>query len=102
MKSKLVMLALLPVVFLFGCATTMPQGTLLTDVQLPHAVSGNGAGLKVGKSKCKSYLGLVAQGDASIAAAKKNGGISKVTSVDWKAKSLLGIISEYECIVYGE
>ena len=58
--------------------------------------------LKVGKSQCKSYLGLVTQGDASIEAAKKNGGITKVVSVDWKAKSILGLVGEYECIVYGE
>ncbi len=88
--------------FLSGCASTHPMGILVTDVQLPVAVTANAANLKVGKSHCKTVLGLVAQGDASIEAAKKNGGITKVAAVDWKAKNILGLIGEYECIVYGE
>ena len=105
MKNKLCMISLITAVALLsGCATTVPQGSLFTDVKVPVSATSNNkdVNLKVGKSQCKSYLGLVTQGDASIEAAKKNGGITKVVSVDWKAKSILGLVGEYECIVYGE
>jgi hypothetical protein len=46
-------------------------------------------------------LGAVAQGDASIIAAKANGGITKVSSVDHTAKSILGIWGEWCTIVKG-
>ena len=32
----------------------------------------------------------------------KNGDITKVHSVDWKAENTLGVIGKYECIVRGE
>lgn len=103
MKSKPILLALLPAtLFLGGCASAIPQGALFTDVKLPAAASSNTVAAKVGRSYCKSYLGVVAIGDASVETAKKNGGITKVTSVDWKAKSVLGLVGEYECTVYGE
>ena len=94
--------ALIGAMLLSGCASSIPQGAFYTDVKLPVGTSGNVATSKVGKSQCKSYLGVVTIGDASIEAAKKNGGITKVTSVDGKAKSILGLVGEYECIVYGE
>ena len=90
---------------LSGCAGYTPKGILLTDITLPSAVADASAkvdSLKVGKSQCKDVLGLVAQGDASIAAAMKNGNITKVHFIDWKANNILGLIGTYECTVYGE
>lgn len=87
---------------LSGCASSIPHGAFFTDVKLPCSATANATGSKVGKSYCKSYFGVVAVGDASIEAAKANGGITKVTSVDWKAKSILGFVGEYECTVRGE
>jgi hypothetical protein len=85
-----------------GCATPFPTGVVYTELKFPVAVTPNvDQGTKVGVSKCQSILGLVATGDASIEAAKKNGGITKIVHVDWKAKNILGIIGEYECTVYG-
>ena len=101
MKSKLIIPTIIAISLLLGgCATSIPQGSLYTDVTLPSAASSNVSAKKVGKSQCKSYFGLVTIGDAGIEAA--NGGITKVTSADFKAKSILGIIGEYECIVRGE
>ncbi len=48
------------------------------------------------------FLGMVAIGDASIEAAKKNGGITKVHHVDWAVENILGIIGKYRVTVYGE
>lgn len=85
-----------------GCATTHPIGGVLTDVTLPTDATSNAGGSKVGRSKCTSVLSLIAQGDCSIEAAKKDAGITKVSHVDWKANSILGIIGNYETVVYGE
>ncbi|MBO6101737.1 MAG: TRL-like family protein [Opitutales bacterium] len=104
MKKQMILLgAIAGAALLSGCATTIPQGTFYTDVKVPvAATSSTAANLKTGVSSCKSYCGVVTIGDASIEAAKKNGGIKKVVSVDWKAKSILGLVGQYECIVKGE
>ena len=47
-------------------------------------------------------LGLFADGDASIEKAKANGGIQEVTSVDYHATSMLGIVAEFCTIVRGK
>lgn len=103
MKKQIVLLgAIAGSVLLSGCASTIPQGSFFTDVKVPVSAAEGVASVKTGKSQCKSFFGVVTIGDASIETAKKNGGITKVSTVDWKAKSILGIVGEYECIVKGE
>lgn len=84
-----------------GCASPMPMGGIYTELKLPLAATGT-PGKKEGVATCQSVLSLVATGDCSIAAAKKNGGISKVSAVDWEARSILGLFGEYKVHVYGE
>jgi hypothetical protein len=92
---------ILPV--LIGCASIMPRGGIYTNIQLPVGATGvDGAALKVGTAECKSILGLVATGDCSIDAAKKNGEISEVQHMDWDANSILGLIGNYKLTVYGK
>lgn len=90
--------------FLTGCATPQPVGILYTEVTLPVTATGNTAQPKekIGISTCQSILSLVATGDASIQAAMKNGGITKIHHIDWEAKNILGIIGDYKTTVYGE
>jgi hypothetical protein len=89
--------------FLGGCATSFPAGGLLTDVSLPAgATSAANAGAKKGVATCNSYLALVAVGDCTVETAKKNGGITEVTHMDWKANNILGIIGTYTLTVYGK
>jgi len=57
--------------------------------------------LKQGKACAESILGLLARGDASVRAAKENGNISEVTSVDHSARNLLNIVGEWCTIVRG-
>lgn len=104
MKKSLVLIPAAAALLLAGCASPVPNGVIFTDVQLPVSATSNQdtSKMKVGKSFCKSYVGMVTIGDASVQTAKKNGGIKKVVAVDWKAKSILGLIGEYECTVYGE
>jgi len=56
---------------------------------------------KEGKACAESILGLLARGDASVRAAKENGNITEVTSVDHSAKNLLNIFAEWCTIVKG-
>jgi TRL (tRNA-associated locus)-like protein len=100
---KKVMLAGMLVVagMLSGCATSMPIGSLYTELKLPITATAN-QGRKEGTAECKSILTLVAIGDCSIETAKKKGGITKVSSVNWEATNILGIIGEYKVHVVGE
>ncbi|NLB60797.1 MAG: TRL-like protein family [Lentisphaerae bacterium] len=85
-----------------GCASPKPGGVIFTETTTPEIATSNAQATKVGVSECISVMALVAVGDASIAAAAKNGGITKIHSVDWNAKSILGIYSVYQTIVRGE
>jgi hypothetical protein len=88
---------------LMGCATMVPIGGLYTGVKLPMiATSNSGVSSKTGEAECMSVLSLIAIGDCSIDAAKKNGGITKVNNVDWNAMNILGIYGSYKVIVSGE
>ncbi|MBW2564953.1 MAG: TRL-like family protein [Deltaproteobacteria bacterium] len=86
-----------------GLRDYFPAGSIYTNIQLPVTATANiGTATKVGTSQCTSILGAVAIGDASIEAAKKNGGITKVHHVDYGVKNILGIIGTYTTTVYGE
>jgi hypothetical protein len=105
MKKVVLGVSLLAAVLtIAGCATPYPLGLVVTQVEVP-AAGGDGtvsrANLKKGVSECKSYLGIVACGDASIETAAKNGGITQIHYVDWEVDNILGFIGTYRCVVYG-
>jgi len=88
-----------------GC-WTMPSGAiwapLVIDLKSPVAVGDPTVGsAKVGRAKAQGII-LVGFGDASISAAMKNGGITKIHHVDSEELCVLGIYSRKEIIVYGE
>ncbi len=88
---------------LSSCACVLPTGALYTEVQSPVAVgSGDLTYSKVGVSTAKSYVGLIATGDASIRAAMENGNLRTVKFVDYSSKNILGLIGEYTTTVYGD
>ncbi|MBQ3217532.1 MAG: hypothetical protein IJB33_01505 [Akkermansia sp.] len=94
-------LALLTAVSLTLSSCGAPRvGAIYTDVKAPVA-AGSGGGSRVGVATSTTYLGCVAIGDASIATAKRNGGISSITSVDEEIKSVLGIVTTYTTTVRG-
>ncbi|NTV45418.1 MAG: TRL-like protein family [Chlorobiales bacterium] len=89
--------------YMSGCATPYPMGVVYSEFKVPAAVtSNNGTTTKVGTAECETYFGLIATGDASIEAAKKSVGITKVYHVDWQVKNILGVIGKYKVVVYGE
>jgi hypothetical protein len=94
MKKSLLSLAC--VATLASCVSTgynsMSGG--LVSLNGGAAIYGEGKiGSKMGKACAKNYLGLYSNGDASIVAAAKNGGITNITTIDSMFKSY---------VVYGE
>ena len=90
---------------LTGCAAVkspVSNGLLYTGVSGPVAATASDVYSKVGKSSCVAILGIVSTGDASIDAAMKNGGITKIHHVDHKSTSVLGVYAKFTTIVYGE
>ena len=72
------------------------------DITLPVGATANPIGSKVGTSSGTCYLGILCFGvDASVQSAAKNGGITKVSTVDIKTSNILNIIVTYETIVTG-
>ena len=94
--------------FLFistGCAsisTPAGIGAIYTDVKSGEAVTSNSLGKKVGTAKATNILGLVTMGDASIQTAAKSAGIKKISHVDSKKTSIIGIFGTYTVYVYGD
>jgi len=100
------LIAALAITFTFeSCSSTQP-----------FFVTNNSIGTKVGKSSgtCYDLFGLFTlfqmgkpggiclDSDYSIQTAAKNGGITKIATVDIKKSSVLGIVITYETIVTGE
>ena len=104
---KKLSLALLAVSALFftSCATISTPaglGTLYTDMQSGETATSNTVGNKVGTAEAVNILGVLVTGDASINAAAKKAGIKKISHVDSKKYSILGLYGKYTIFVYGE
>lgn len=105
MRKALLSLAAVAALALTSCSTITTQaglGALYTGVTEGQMVTSNQLGTKVGKSGSIGVLGLVAIGDASIQTAANSAGIKKVSHVDAKKTSVLGLFAKYEMLVYGE
>ena len=84
-----------------ACATPATEAgmALFAQTTQPMMVTGN-TGKKVGKACATNVLGLIVQGDMSVEAAKKNGNITKVASVDKEVKGY-AVYAEVCTIVTG-
>lgn len=110
MKKFCALLLLLSLVSLSGCAgiywtPIMPStGMLFSEIKAPldGDVADTDLGSRVGKATSKSVLGWIATGDASIQAAARNGGITKIKHADYEFNNILGIYSEFTTVVYGD
>lgn len=91
-KVKTIFALLAVVAMMSSCALTLPVNA-----------TSNPVGTRVGTATATGYLGfLFFDADASIRTAAKNGGITKISTVDIKQTSLLNLIVTYETIVTGE
>jgi len=105
-KFGLISLAAIALFAGTGCAAVASRspvtGFLYTDATAGEEATSNPAGSKTGEACASSILGLVGTGDASISAAAKNGGITRISHVDGKSTNILGLYATYCSIVYGE
>ena len=87
MKKSL--FAVVSVLLLGACATPSTEVgiALFSDTVQPMMVTNNSGATKVGRACGKNYLGLFIQGDMSVEAAKKDGKITQVASIDKEIKS---------------
>jgi len=91
-KIKMLVVALSAAAIVSSCSVILPVGA-----------TSNPVGSKVGTSKATGFFGIFwFNQDASIRKAAKNGGISKISTVDIKQGNVLNIINTYECIITGE
>lgn len=69
----------------------------------PVTATSNPVGAKMGTSSGFTLFRVLAFGqDASILKAAKNGGITRISTVDMKSFDALGIFQQYTTIVSGE
>jgi uncharacterized protein YdbL (DUF1318 family) len=91
-KVKMTFALIAVVAMMSSCALTLPVNA-----------TSNPVGNKVGEATATGYLGfLFFNADASIRAAAKKGGITKISTVDIKQTNLLNLIVTYTTIVTGE
>lgn len=103
MFKTFVYLGLLNLLLLCSCATPIPMGAIYNGGTLPASVANNNVKpMKTGKSCVISVLQLVSAGDGGINAAKKDGNITKVATVDYDFMNVLGVYGQYCTKVTGE
>jgi hypothetical protein len=106
MKQVVVCTLAAGLVALTGCVGPMgPVGSiaggLYTDVSGPVGATSNTAGTKMGQATSTGII-CVATGDSSIKAAAANGGITKISHVDYHTTYILGLYAKTTVTVYGE
>ena len=99
---KKIFVAACAALFLAGCVKSPIVGGLYTDIKDGMAVTGNAGSSKVGTAEAKGYVGVVAMGDASIQAAAREAGITRIHHVDYQSKSYVGVYNIYTIVVYGD
>jgi len=73
------------------------------SITLPVAATSNPVGSKVGQQSAGIFFAVLCfGGDASIKTAAKNGGITKISTVDIKRLNVLGVYQQVTTIVTGE
>ena len=89
---------------LTGCAA-VAHGPVTAPVTLdmkgPVSLGPAPGSAKIGRSEAWGIL-VYATGDASISAAMRNGGITRVHHVDQETTNILGLYAKYITVVYGE
>jgi hypothetical protein len=82
---------------------SMAIGLGACSITKPINATSNPLGSKRGEASGTGFLRILNFGvDASILTAAKNGGITKISTVDFKEADILGIVQTYTCIVTGE
>ncbi len=102
-NSILLIIAVTLALTVAGCSyfvSPMMGGVVRTDAKFPVTAT-TAQGSKKGYACARNFLGLIASGDASIEAAKENGGITNVATVDSQVSSFLFFYGKYCTVVTG-
>jgi hypothetical protein len=87
---------------LAGCVVGPTPGWIYTNAKYPLLATGSSKEpTRVGRATVRSIFLAFATGDASIQTAAQNGGITEIHHVDYEAQNVLGVISDYTVVVYG-
>ena len=105
-------LVVLVVPLLVGCAggvTTFapvipPTGLAVSSISAPLDVNVDKTtlGSKTGESSAACVLSMVSWGDASTAAAARNGGLRVINHADYRSTNILFLYTKYTTVVYGD
>ena len=96
-----ILIASLALITLAGCASVQPVGGLIyADVSGPIATTHLPKGPLRGESCATGWFGMFATGDASVAEAAKNGGMSIVSHIDQHSTNIL-VYTKYCTVAYG-
>ena len=81
-----------------------PIGVAFSEFNAPldHDFDETAVSQRKGVSESISILGLVALGDASTAAAAKQGGLSRIDHADYEYYNVVGVYQRYRTVVYGK
>ena len=110
-RVALFLVVAVAVVVMTGCGAVVafapvvpPTGIFFTSTEAPLDVDVDKTqlGSKVGKASTQCVFGLVAWGDASTAAAARNGNLKVINHADYSSLNVLGFYSSYTTIVYGD
>lgn len=93
MKTVLKVVAILLVVTALSACYTIDG---------PVAATSNPVGTKVGEASGVIYLGMFGNVEAGIRDAAKNGGITEISTVDFRINNLLGLITTFTTTVTGK
>ena len=100
---KKILLALVASIALLSGCSTSPVSGAVNVAKWDGAISNPGINNKKTAKVCaQSVLGLFAFGDASIETAKREGGITKVATVDHETFNVFYFYGQYCTVVYGE
>ena len=107
MKKAIICLSATAVALMFaGCV--MPSGpvgglcgSIYTDASGPVTATSNAGSSKKGEATQQGILGFV-NGDSSIRTAAANGGITKISHLDYHTTHGLGLYGKTTVTVYGE
>lgn len=104
MNIKSLCSAVLLAPLLTGCigVATPVVGLAYTDVKWSGPVTSNAVATKTGTAEATTIMSLFATGDASVDAAAKNGGITKIHHVDYHTTNVMGVYGKIITTVYGE
>jgi hypothetical protein len=81
-----------------------PVGGVFNNTRAPMDIGFEETqlGSKVGKSSTTSILFLFAWGDASVAAAARDGGITTIRHADYEYLNVIGLYTSFTTVVRGD